>query len=223
MRLTYAAALAILAMGGSGWCQEVVTNEPLTKKQLIATLPLLILLDVDKVITATNDKNSSAWMVSGPAAVSSVLVSEQLPKDLKQAVNSIPTGNWMDINTWQPDQTEAMAGAVEHWKAKYLADERESHFNTIKSNIVVNNTEFKEELPTIIPRAKDLKKDKTASVLFTDGSREDVNTDAIERILTTNSLIEDNASKAKENMAYTVGTALSLNTKRAYPVDSGTH
>jgi hypothetical protein len=162
VRLTCAAALAILAMGGSARCQEVVTNEPLTKKQLIATLPLLTLpkLDVDKIITATNDKDSNTWMVSIPAAVSSVLVSEQLPKELKQAVNSIPTRDWADIETWQPNQKKAMATAVEHWKAKYLADERKNHFDSIFPVTAVNNTEFKEGLQIILPRAKETEKEK---------------------------------------------------------------
>jgi hypothetical protein len=222
VRLTCVAVLAILAMGGSGWCQEVVTNEPLTKKQLIATLPLLTLpkLDVDKVITAANDKNSNTWMVSAPAAVSSVLLSEQLPKDLKQAVNSIPTGDWADIKTWQPDQREAMASAVEHWKTKYLSDERRNHFDRIIPVTAVNNTEFKEGLPTILPRAKDSEKEKTVSIMFIDGSHEDVNTTTIERILTANSIIEDTPTKTNENSPYTLAMALSLNTRFANDIQA---
>jgi hypothetical protein len=222
VRLTCVAVLAILAMGGSGWCQEVVTNEPLTKKQLIATLPLLTLpkLDVDKVITAANDKNSNTWMVSAPAAVSSVLLSEQLPKDLKQAVNSIPTGDWADIKTWQPDQREAMASAVEHWKTKYLSDERRNHFDRIIPVTAVNNTEFKEGLPTILPRAKDVEKEKTVSIMFIDGSHEDVNTTTIERILTANSIIEDTPTKTNENSPYTLAMALSLNTRFANDIQA---
>lgn len=222
MRLTCVAALAILATGGSGWCQEVVTNEPLTKKQLIATLPLLTLpkLDVDKVITATNDKNSNTWMISAPAAVSSVLLSSQLPKDLKQAVKSIPTGDWVDINTWQPDQREAMASAVEHWKTKYLADERRNHFDRIIPVTAVNDTGFKEELPTILPRAKDSEKEKTVSIMFIDGSHEDVNTITIERILTANSIIEDAQSKTNENSSYTLAMTLSLNTRFANDIQA---
>lgn len=135
-------------------------------------------------------------MVSAPAAVSSVLVSEQLPKDLKQAVNSIPAGDWVDIKTWQPDQTEAMASAVEHWKTKYLADQRGSHFDR---TLPVT----KEELPTILPRARDVRKEKTASITFIDGSHEDINTAAIERILTANSIIEGTTSRAKDNNSYT--------------------
>jgi hypothetical protein len=222
VRLTCAAALAILAMGGSARCQEVVANEPLTKKQLIATLPLLTLpkLNVDKIITATNDKNLNTWMVSVPAAVSSVLVSEQLPKELKQTVNSIPTVDWRDIETWQPNQKEAMATAVEHWKAKYLSDEHKNHFDTTFPITKYNNTEFTDGLQAVLPRAKDIQKEKKSAVIFVDGSHEDVSTATIERILTANSVIEGAPSKANENSPYTVAMALNLNTRFANDIQA---
>ena len=132
MRFLFPVALAAVAVCHAAWCQEVVTDEPLAKKQLIATLPLLALpkLDVDKIITTTANKNPNTWMISPPAAISSVLASDQLPKDLKQVVDGIPKGD-SNIETWQPKQKEAIASAIEQWKSKYLAGEYANHLDQV--------------------------------------------------------------------------------------------
>jgi hypothetical protein len=214
MRPTYLAALGILVLCDSSWCQEVVTNDPLTKKQLIATLPLLSLpkLPIDKVITATNDKNTNTWMISVPAAISSVLASDQLPKGLKQVVNGIPKGEW-DTKTWQPNQTEAMTSALEHWKTEYLSSGSATPFSN--STHATDGTEFKSQLTSILPRAT-ARWEKSEPIVFLDGSRADVNPAAIERILTANRVMEEtNYSQNERNNNYVSSTSLSLNTRFA--------
>jgi hypothetical protein len=69
--------IALLLTCHAALCQELVINEPLTKSQLIASLPVLALrkLPVEQVIAPTND-TKHGWVVSVSAAVGSALSSK---------------------------------------------------------------------------------------------------------------------------------------------------
>lgn len=81
MRAAWIAAIVLQFFCGAAICQEVVTNEPLAKSEVIATLPLFALrqLPVDQVIIPAGDQKNE-WVLSASAAVGSALSSKQSSK-----------------------------------------------------------------------------------------------------------------------------------------------
>ena len=72
MRAAWIAPIVLQFFCGAVFCQEVVTNEPLEKSEVIATLPLFALrqLPVDQVIIPAGDQKNK-WVISASAAVGS--------------------------------------------------------------------------------------------------------------------------------------------------------
>ena len=81
MRAAWIAPIVLQFFCGAVFCQEVVTNEPLEKSEVIATLPLFALrqLPVDQVIIPAGDQKNK-WVISASAAVGSALSSKQSSK-----------------------------------------------------------------------------------------------------------------------------------------------
>ncbi len=203
MRVSQAAALATVLLCPAAWCQEVVTQEPLTNKRLFAKLPVLALrkLDVDKVITAANPNETNTWMVSPSAAVASVLSSDKIPQTVKSKVTGI-SFEQSSVADWQPIQREAMATAVGAWTQDFekLVDvKHEKIVDKARFGSPTEEIEAKAQLTSFLPKAKDVYAEKPPEdIAFHDGSRENVNTAAVERILATNNLIKASASKGNE-------------------------
>lgn len=202
------AALATLLLCQAAESQEVVTNEPLAQDQLIATLPVLALreLDIDKVIITAKINSNNTWMISGPAAVGSVLSSEQIPQQVK---GEIERTAYRPIDEWKPSQKKAMASAVDTWVGQ-LRFGRPSGGSDHTSDI-----ETKSRLISILPRAKDAKADKLTPIDFGNGSQGVVNFNVVERILAVNKIIQTSGSMGSKSNASERSAILDLNTEFA--------
>jgi hypothetical protein len=123
MRAVWIAPIVLQFFCGAVFCQEVVTNEPLDKSAIIATLPLFALrqLPVDEVIIpADNQKNE--WVLSASAAVGSALSSKEASKAEWKSLKNF-YGVFVDSNPsrdqWLSPENSAAIKAVDMWQQDY--------------------------------------------------------------------------------------------------------
>jgi hypothetical protein len=141
---------------GAAICQEVVTNEPLTKSEVIATLPLFALrkLPVDQVIVPAADLKNQ-WAMSASAAVGSALSSKPSSKaEWEGAKNPYGDSN-PSRDEWLSPKYSALVKEVDLWQQEY----------TKKSIAFVNNQQVldtqndigrKSLLSVFVPKAENV-------------------------------------------------------------------
>ena len=104
--------------------QELVSDEPLTQDQLMATLPVLGLrkLPADKVITARNAEKNE-WIFNPTTAVGSALSTDtKYTSSLNNYYNYVPSPDaafaWLKSS--KTPQAKAVGEAMSSWEADYL-------------------------------------------------------------------------------------------------------
>ena len=187
MRFVQAAALvSAVICSDAALSQEVVTNEPLRKDQIIGTLPVLALrkLPVDKVISPANNPNYE-WMVSYPAVVKAALTSEKLPEPTKSIFKGLDSS---DPTVSPSTKKIAFDKAVELWTSGMPEN--------LKNTYLGDHIDGKSKLLSYVPSATDTTTDKLTSITFDDGSTAQVDANAVGRILASNKIIQSGEKRA---------------------------
>jgi hypothetical protein len=187
---------------GAVFCQEVVTNKPLEKSEVIATLPLFALrqLPVDQVIIPAGDQKNE-WVLSASAAVGSALSSKQ-SSNAEWASFKNFYGDLVDKNPsrdqWLSPEDSAAIKAVDIWQQDYNQKSAEfaKKLRWPDPQDTQDDTLRKSLLNSFIPKAENVSVDHPPTAMFIEKTGKIgityADPDAIGYIFALNKIIKEN-------------------------------
>jgi hypothetical protein len=195
--MRYVWLIVSLLVCKSATCQEIVSNDPLSADQLIATLPVLGLrkFPADKVIAKGTSENGE-WIVNPTAAVRSALSDaryrEQLsPYDYVETLE--PNAAFEYLKTAHDVHAKAVGNAMQLWEAGYLEKAGKITLNR-KEFAAQSNLERKFELNKLLSKDLVSKGGKYYIHFGTDQFGLDYDPEVVGNIVAANKRIKDPAN-----------------------------
>ena len=126
MRAVPVTLITLQFLCNAAFCQEVVTDKPLDKSEVLATLPVLALrkLPVEQVI-APLDSQSNEWVLDASAAVRSAYASKSTKTGSAPVMNVSPKGHealndpYPSNDKWFSPENDEVVNAVRLWEQGY--------------------------------------------------------------------------------------------------------
>jgi hypothetical protein len=202
MRAAWIGPIVLQFFCGAAVCQEVVTNEPLAKSEVIATLPLFALrqLPVDQVIIPADDQKNE-WVLSASAAVGSALSSKKSSKAELESFKNF-YGELVNKNPsrdqWLSPENSAAKKAIDLWQQDYTKKSAEfaKNIRWPDTQGIQDDTLRKSLLNSFIPKAENGSKDYPPAAMFNEkGGKIGItytDPDAVGYILALNKIIKNN-------------------------------